>query len=90
MDMVASPALVASPDVTVRTGLGVSGLVRGMREPVTSIRSLVGTVCAMAGASAKAQNAPPANNCPTASGNAFIVEDTLTPFGRNFIGFKFL
>jgi len=61
-----------------------------MREPATSIRSLVGTDCAIAGASAKAQNVPPANNCPAASGNAFILEDTLTPFGRNFIEFKFL
>jgi hypothetical protein len=89
-ETVVSPALVASAAATVSTGLGVSGLVRGMREPVISVRSVVGTVCAMAGTSAKAQNAPPANNCPAASGNAFILEDGLTPFGRNFIEFKFL
>ena len=90
LETVVSPALIASSAVTVRTGFGVSGLVRGMREPVTSIRSLAGTVCATAGAIAKAQKAPPTMHCPTTRGNAFTLEDTLTPIGRNFIEFKFL
>ncbi len=47
-----------------------------MLVPVTSMRSIgVTPICALAGGTAKVDNAPAANNCATASGNAFTFAD---------------
>src|SRR5258707_7214455 len=47
-----------------------------MFVPVTLLRSIgVPHICALAGAAAKLEKIPAANNCATASGNAFAFAD---------------